>query len=203
MIEPNDHLSRRLAPVLKRAGYVVAEVPDERQAVEMARTWGPDVVVIRVPTADTWLTQSTTLRQHLDAPAIVIGPYGDDGESRAVALDNGADDCLSEAFNPPELVARIRAILRRRCTSMGGEDCSHLTGLAIEARGVVPSGGDRRPETEDSRITSAVATASHRAAGRPAVSVVPWSGIAHRVAQTAGAVIVRFRGVKHTHQGVQ
>ena len=198
VIGANDHLSRRVAPALERAGYVVADVPDERQALVMARSWSPDVVVIRVATTDTWLTQSAALCQRFDVPVVVIGPYGDDAGSRAVALDNGADDCLSEASNPMELVARIRAILRRRRMTVSGDDCAHPTNVAAEARGLVPSHGDRGPDAKGSRVASAGTVASHRSTGRPAVSAAPWSGIGHRVAQAAGAVIVRFRGVKHT-----
>jgi DNA-binding response OmpR family regulator len=103
-----------LAPFLQRAGFDVVVAGDGERAVEQAGLVSPDLIVLdvlmpkmdgrealrRLRAADDW------------TPVILLTQVGEATE-RAMALEEGADDYLNKPFDPHELVARIRAVLRR------------------------------------------------------------------------------------------
>ena len=127
IVEPDEGLSRRVVPALQHAEYEVSGARDARQALELARRWTPDVVVARVMARDPGFPKLCHLARSLGAPLIAVQPWSGDAQSRADALDIGADDCLSEPLDPRELVARIRAILRWSVPEGGKDSTSQGT----------------------------------------------------------------------------
>jgi len=107
-------ITDELVPLLERSGFQVAVAHDGRQALELLASYRPDLVVLDVvmPAMD-----GREVCRQLRAggnwtPIIMLTRVGSPGE-RAMSLNEGADDYLNKPFDPFELVARIRAVLRR------------------------------------------------------------------------------------------
>jgi two-component system alkaline phosphatase synthesis response regulator PhoP len=102
---------------LGNEGFRVEEAYDGKQALDKARAVNPDLVVldIMMPEMD-GLTVCRELRKTSSVPVIMLTARDDDVD-KIVGLEVGADDYITKPFNPRELVARVKAVLRR---SQGG-----------------------------------------------------------------------------------
>ena len=98
---------------LSREGYEVITSYDGHDAVEKARTAAPDLVVLdlMLPYVD-GLEVCRVLRRESSVPILMLTAK-DTEQDRVLGLELGADDYVTKPFSPPELVARVRAILRR------------------------------------------------------------------------------------------
>ena len=98
---------------LERGGFTVFAAEDGRVALETARTRHPDLVVLDLglPGMD-GLDVARALRRDSDVPIVMLTAR-DDEMDRIVGLELGADDYVTKPFSPRELVARVRAVLRR------------------------------------------------------------------------------------------
>lgn len=103
---------------LNAEGHSVVTAPDGLSALEKFRGEQPDLVVldIMLPGIDGWEV-CRRLRQNSQIPIIMLTARGE-AVDRIVGLELGADDYVVKPFNPRELVARIKAVLRRTRTSM-------------------------------------------------------------------------------------
>jgi DNA-binding response OmpR family regulator len=114
LADDDEAITSNLAPFLERAGFAVRVAADGETALELVETLDPDGCVLDVlmPRAD----GREVLRRLRGAgrwlPVVLLTQVGESGE-RAMALDEGADDYLNKPFDPHELVARLRAVLRR------------------------------------------------------------------------------------------
>jgi two-component system response regulator CpxR len=106
-------LSDLLATFLQREGFRITQVFDGEAAVARALATPYDLIVLDVmlPQRDGF-DVLRTLRAQIQTPVIMLTARGDDID-RILGLEMGADDYLPKPFNPRELLARIRAILRR------------------------------------------------------------------------------------------
>jgi DNA-binding response OmpR family regulator len=98
---------------LNDAGFSVTTAADGRSALDLARAVGPDLVVLDLglPGVD-GLDVARELRRRSAVPIIMLTARGDELD-RVLGLELGADDYLVKPFSPRELVARVRAVLRR------------------------------------------------------------------------------------------
>lgn len=98
---------------LNKEGFRVEAAYDGAQALEKARTLRPDLIVldIMMPEPD-GLEVCRELRKTSNVPIILLTARDDDID-RIVGLELGADDYVTKPFNPRELVARVKAVLRR------------------------------------------------------------------------------------------
>ena len=98
---------------LEREGYEVLSAPDGPRGLELARTASPDVLVLDVmlPGLD-GIEVCRQLRTFSDAYVLMLTARGEEID-RVVGLSVGADDYLVKPFSPRELVARVKALLRR------------------------------------------------------------------------------------------
>ena len=98
---------------LEVAGFSVAAAADGQQALEMARSLSPDLIVLDIgmPEMD-GLTVCRELRKTSQVPILFLTAQGDEID-RIVGLEMGADDYVSKPFSPREVVARVRGILKR------------------------------------------------------------------------------------------
>jgi len=98
---------------LEHAGFSVRTAADGPTALERARALSPDLVVLDLglPGLD-GLDVARQLRRSSRVPIIILTARGDEVD-RIVGLEIGADDYLVKPFSPRELVARVRAVLRR------------------------------------------------------------------------------------------
>ncbi len=98
---------------LNNEGYRVEAAFDGRQALEKMRSVRPDIVIldIMLPEMD-GLTVCREIRKSSNVPIIFLTARSEDVD-RIVGLELGADDYVTKPFNPRELVARVKAVLRR------------------------------------------------------------------------------------------
>ena len=107
-------ITSELAPFLERSGFVVLVAKDGEEALRLAEAARPDLIVLDVLMPG--LSGREVCRRLRAAgkstPVIMLTQVGTSAE-RAMSLEEGADDYLNKPFAPFELVARIRAVLRR------------------------------------------------------------------------------------------
>jgi len=99
---------------LEREGYRVLSVGDGRAALKAVEKHRPSLVVLdlMLPEIDGW-DVCRKLRSKKDPIAILMLTARDEDIDKIVGLELGADDYLTKPFNPRELVARVKAVLRR------------------------------------------------------------------------------------------
>ena len=111
--EDNPDIRNVLRLYLESEGFAVAEAEDGAAALELARRQMPDLAILDVmmPRMDGYaLTEA--LRSQSAVPILILSAKGQDSE-KILGLNLGADDYLTKPFNPLEVVARVRALLRR------------------------------------------------------------------------------------------
>ncbi len=119
---------------LTREGFDVLVSADGAQAVQMARRESPDLVILDVMLPSmSGLDVCRQLRRETEIPIILLTARKDEMD-RVLGLELGADDYVTKPFSPRELVARVKAILRR---SRGREDDAsdhqiNRTGLTVD-----------------------------------------------------------------------
>jgi DNA-binding response OmpR family regulator len=98
---------------LQQAGYRVLTAPDGSRALRLAETENPDLILldVRMPLMD-GLDVCRRVRNFSTVPIIMVTAK-DSEEDKVAGLDVGADDYLTKPFGAPELMARVRAVLRR------------------------------------------------------------------------------------------
>jgi DNA-binding response OmpR family regulator len=113
VVEDETSLQETLAYNLKKEGYTVETVGDGRMALEYARKLKPDLIVldIMLPEMDGFEV-ARILRKEMST-AILMLTARDDEIDRVVGLEVGADDYLTKPFSMRELMARVKAQLRR------------------------------------------------------------------------------------------
>jgi DNA-binding response OmpR family regulator len=98
---------------LQQAGYRVLTAPDGNRALRLGETENPDLMLldVRMPLMD-GLEVCRRVRNFSTVPIIMVTAK-DSEEDKVAGLDAGADDYLTKPFGAPELMARVRAVLRR------------------------------------------------------------------------------------------
>jgi DNA-binding response OmpR family regulator len=117
VIEDEPGIARLIRDYLDQAGFAVRVAGDGVTALQQASAESPDLVVLDLglPGMD-GLDVMRELRRSSRVPVIVVTARGDETD-RIVGLEVGADDYVVKPFSPKELVARVRAVLRRTETS--------------------------------------------------------------------------------------
>jgi DNA-binding response OmpR family regulator len=113
IVEDEKNLATLIRKYLEREGFDVHEALDGNAALEASHTVDPDVVVLdwMLPGLD-GMEVLRELRRFSDAYVILLTARTEEVD-RIVGLSTGADDYLTKPFSPGELIARIRAMLRR------------------------------------------------------------------------------------------
>lgn len=114
LVDDEQAITTNLAPFLERAGFEVSVAANGQEALEQISRQAPNLIVLDVlmPKLD-----GRQVLRHLRqgdnwTPVILLTRVGESTE-RAMALEEGADDYLNKPFDPHELIARIRSVLRR------------------------------------------------------------------------------------------
>src|SRR5499427_7271547 len=146
VIDDDAELCKLVARFLSAEGFCVETVRTSTQGVERARSGEHELIVLDVmlPGMDGFEILRR-LRTESRTPVLILTARGDDLD-RILGLEIGADDYLPKPFNPRELAARIRAILRRASTSaspQGGSTPVVVGNLEVNpASRVARVGGD-------------------------------------------------------------
>lgn len=113
VVDDERLLVKGLKRSLEQEWFTVLEAFDGEQGLALFRDRSPELVVLdlMLPVMD-GLTVCREIRRHSDTPIIMLTARGEDVD-KIVGLELGADDYVTKPFNTRELVARIRAVLRR------------------------------------------------------------------------------------------
>lgn len=113
VVDDEISLQETLAYNLKKQGYDVKTTGDGTDAIELAREWSPEVIILDVmlPGLDGFEI-CRILRREMSTPILMLTAR-DDEIDRVVGLEVGADDYLAKPFSMRELIARVKALLRR------------------------------------------------------------------------------------------
>lgn len=114
IVDDDSELAEMLSQFLTTHGFLPVVALDGVQALAAFAAAPPDLVILdlMLPGEDGF-SVARRLRAESDVPIIMLSARGDDID-RIIGLETGADDYLPKPFNPRELLARIRAVLRRR-----------------------------------------------------------------------------------------
>ena len=132
LVEDDARLADMLLEYLGQAGFGVTLAPLGATALEKLSHMDYDAVILDLMLPDMdGLNVCRQLRAKYDTPVLMLTARGD-AVDRIVGLELGADDYLPKPFEPRELVARLRAIMRRRVRGTAGERSSHFGRLEID-----------------------------------------------------------------------
>jgi two-component system response regulator RegX3 len=113
LVEDESSIALPLAAALEREGYATRITGSAPEAIALAAELQPDLLLLDVMLADgSGLDVCREVRRHSSVPIIMLTARGDETD-RVVGLELGADDYVVKPFSARELVARIRAVLRR------------------------------------------------------------------------------------------
>ena len=117
VVDDEPQILRALQTSLRAAGYEVGTASDAETALAAAAAHPPDAVILDLVLPDGTGTEvSRRLREWTRAPILILSVVGEDRE-KVAALDAGADDYVTKPFSVEELLARLRAALRRSAPS--------------------------------------------------------------------------------------
>ncbi len=122
VVDDEPQIVRLVRDHLEASGFAVLEAADGRGAVRVAGSEHPDLVVLDLglPGLD-GLDVTRSLRKDNPVPIIMLTARSDESD-KLVGLELGADDYITKPFSPKELVARVRAVLRRAETAAAGPE---------------------------------------------------------------------------------
>ena len=122
--DDEPHQLELLSYNLEQAGFSVSQAQDGQQALDLAEQTMPDIIILD------WMMPNMSgidvcraLRGIMatnQIPVIMLSARGEEGD-RTLGLDVGADDYITKPFSPKELVARVRAVLRRTRPMLMGD----------------------------------------------------------------------------------
>ncbi len=113
VVDDEPQIARVLKTTLSSHGYGTRTAADGDEAVQMMKSWSPDLLItdLRMPNMD-GLELCRHVRANSQIPIIVLSVRGEE-RIKVEALDAGADDYVTKPFSTNELLARVRAALRR------------------------------------------------------------------------------------------
>ncbi len=128
---------------LERAGYAVITAGDGGAALAVARSSRPDLIVLDLglPGED-GLDVTRHVRRESNVPIIMLTARGEESD-KLVGLELGADDYMVKPFSPKELVARVRAVLRRAEGGAATAEVLHAGELTLDVPRMRLTVGDR------------------------------------------------------------
>src|SRR6476646_10656825 len=113
VVEDEESIALPLAAALEREGYATSVTGSATAAIALAAELEPDLMLLDVMLSDgSGLDVCREVRRHSSLPIIMLTARGDEAD-RVLGLELGADDYVVKPFSARELVARIRAVLRR------------------------------------------------------------------------------------------
>jgi two-component system KDP operon response regulator KdpE len=122
LVDDEVAIQRAMAPMLRSRGYGVTVAGNGRDALQAAERERPDLIILDLGLPDMDGTEvCRQLRERSETPILILSARGAE-QDKVAALDQGADDYVTKPFGPEELMARVRAALRR---SLGREETLH------------------------------------------------------------------------------
>ena len=132
IVDDEPNILATVAPLLRNNSYAVLSAMTGRAALDIVERYKPDLIVLDLGLPDLdGIEVCRHVRQTSSAPIIVLSARGAEGD-KVAALDAGADDYVTKPFGAEELLARIRAALRRSDSGSGTAGPIVRGGLVID-----------------------------------------------------------------------
>jgi two-component system KDP operon response regulator KdpE len=130
VVDDEPQIIRGLRVILTNAGYRVEEATTKKEALDAVSVRPPDAIVLDLilPDGD-GVEVATDIRRWSQVPIVVLSAIGDERQ-KVRALDAGADDYVTKPFGSEELLARMRAVVRRK--SDEGDSAVRVGDLEID-----------------------------------------------------------------------
>lgn len=127
IVEDDETISNFISAILTSNGYGVQKTSKGKEAMSMASSYCPDIVLLDLGLPDVdGMEVLKTIRIWTDTPVVVVSARGHERE-KVEALDAGADDYITKPFGTAELLARIRAAMRRSQRTPGHMESQTIT----------------------------------------------------------------------------
>jgi two-component system KDP operon response regulator KdpE len=131
VVDDEPQIVRALKVILRSAGYATEAAESKEEALNAVSVRPPDAMVLDLVLPDgSGVEVCADVRRWSSLPIIVLSAVGDERE-KVRALDAGADDYITKPFGTDELLARLRAVLRR-ATEDGGEPSITVGDLTVD-----------------------------------------------------------------------
>jgi DNA-binding response OmpR family regulator len=132
VVDDEPKIAQIARDYLERARFRVITAPDGAAALQTAAREHPDLIVLdlRLPDID-GLDVARAIRKESNVPIIMLTARGEEAD-KLIGLELGADDYMTKPFSPKELVARVRAVLRRWELARAGGDTLRAGDLALD-----------------------------------------------------------------------
>ncbi|WP_110650493.1 phosphate regulon transcriptional regulator PhoB [Salinicola peritrichatus] len=206
IVDDEDAIREMIAVALEMADYRVIEAEDAQTAHAMALDHKPDLILLD------WMMPGTSgieLARRLkreeataEMPIILLTAKGEE-DNKVQGLEAGADDYITKPFSPRELVARLKAVLRR-ATPPGIEEAVEVDGLRLDptSHRVTSNGGALEIGPTEYRLLQFFMTHQERAYTRSQLLDQVWGGNVYVEERTVDVHIRRLRkslGEAHQH----
>jgi len=113
LVDDDVPIQRAMAPLLRARGYSVSLASSGREALDTFERERPDLIILDLGLPDIDGAEvCRQVRQRSETPILILSARGAE-KDKVTALDHGADDYVTKPFGPEELLARVRAALRR------------------------------------------------------------------------------------------
>jgi DNA-binding response OmpR family regulator len=161
VVEDEPEIARIVRDYLEHAGFAVAVAGDGEAALRHVRAVKPDLMILDLglPRMD-GLDVTRTVRSFSAMPIIVLTARADEAD-RIVGLELGADDYVVKPFSPKELVARVRAVLRRTQGEERAPEVIRVADLVIEVPEMRVKAAGQRVDLTPTEFQLLVALAGH------------------------------------------
>jgi DNA-binding response OmpR family regulator len=146
VVDDEKHIIQLVKLYLSNEGYQVETAADGRDALDKIRVVRPDLIVLDLMLPGVGgLEICRQVRQESDVPIIMLTAR-DESEDRVAGLELGADDYVTKPFNPRELAARVKAVLRRTTGMGAGQRPLEVGNVRVDPDRHEVTIGDRRVE---------------------------------------------------------
>jgi two-component system KDP operon response regulator KdpE len=177
LVDDEVSIQRAVAPLLRSRGYEVEIAATGRDALRVASEHPPDLVVLDLGLPDLEGTEvCRRIRGNSQVPIVVLSARGGEAD-KVSALDLGADDYVTKPFSPEELLARIRAALRRVFSEEEGDvgrlQCGDLT-IDYDRRRVLRGAEEIRLTPKEFDLLSLLARNADRVLTHRAILKAVW-----------------------------
>ena len=144
LVEDSQQLNKALSTILKRSSFIVDSAYDGEEALIFIEQYQYDIIVLDVmmPKLNGFEVLKIMRDKKIETPVIMLTAKST-VEDKINGLDLGADDYLAKPFNTEELLARIRALLRRK-PSYKKEDVLAFGDLSLDVNNATLTNGDKK-----------------------------------------------------------
>ncbi len=137
VIEDDQQVREMVVRYLEREGIRAIAAADGKEGLAAVAERGPDLVLldVRLPDIDGWAILRRLRDESRDRPAVIMLTARSDEPDRMLGFDLGADDYIVKPFSPREVVARVKAVLRRLGAEPREPETLEFPGLKIDVGG--------------------------------------------------------------------